>query len=396
MRSALAAFGGGLAAIALMTACLPPDKTPQTITLAGSDTTQDVMGAIAAAYNGDPSYNSDPDTLVNVLSQQFTPLTAPGDADCGSITWHTPAGAGEQLAPNGSSNGRNALKTSVQNGDGCVDVARSSGPPRAIPSDLVSFEYYAFALDALGWSSASTNAPANLTHQQLKDIYNCTHDDWSDVGGSPGPIERYLPQSGSGTYQFTISDLLGFDPALFSGPSCPAVQFTQENSGQGIAANGDQQTAIVSYSMGNWVAQARGTAPDQRSGQELGDLNGQNLVTFPGGVATPNTAPGPVVESNVKLVDPTPDYPGIRFVFNVVDNTHVRYRQALRFVGFENELKVPEPCGDEGEPDCTYPGVSPLCDGEMDGILNSYGFGTLDDTASSRNLNGTHCRLYTP
>ena len=159
-------------------------------------------------------------------------------------TYHTPAGPGEVLAPNGSSNGRNALKASVQNGDGCIDIARSSGPPRAIGTDLATFEYYTYALDALGWATDSSKAPSNLTLTQLRSIYNCTFTNWNQVGGSAGVIERYMPQSGSGTYQFFRDDVLGFDPASFSGPSCPAIQFAQENSGQQISVNGDQQSGI--------------------------------------------------------------------------------------------------------------------------------------------------------
>ena len=51
----------------------------------------------------------------------------------------------------------------------------------------------------MGWSSASTLAPANLTRAQLQGIYNCTFTNWNQVGGSNGQIERYWPQSGSGT-----------------------------------------------------------------------------------------------------------------------------------------------------------------------------------------------------
>jgi phosphate transport system substrate-binding protein len=378
------AVAGALAA----SACMPADGTPQTIAIAGSDTTQDVMAAIAGVYNADAEYNSDPDDLDNVLSQEFSPNTVNGDTDCGTITYHTPPGGGEVVAPNGSSAGRNALKASVQAGDGCIDIARSSGPPRAIPTDLASFEYYAFALDALGWASASTKAPANLTITQLRDIYNCTHDNWSDVGGTAGPIQRYVPQTSSGTYQFFRTDVLTFDPALFSGPTCPAVIFTQENSGQLIAANGDQEEALVGYSAGNWIAQARGTAPDQRSGQTMRNLDGQNLVTFPGGTPTMNTGAfgGPVLESNVTLNDPTPAYVGIRYVFNVIDNTHVRYGQAKRFVGFVN---LPPDHED-------IPTASPLCDGDYASTIESFGFGPLDTTMSARNEFGSTCRLYTP
>lgn len=395
LLAAAATVGLGMTAMA---ACLPADGTTQTITFAGSDTTENVMAAIADHYNADTTYNADPDVVVNVLSRELDPAgkLVPGDASCGDITYATPADdPGEVLAPNGSSNGRNALKASIQNGDGCVDVARSSGPPRAIGSDLATFEYYAFALDAMGWASASTKAPTNLTLAQLQGIYNCTFTDWSQVGGQPGPIQRYVPQTGSGTYQFFISDLITFDPALFSGPSCPAVIYAQENSGELIAANGDQETAIVGYSAGNWVAQARGTAPEQRSGQVVYGLNGQDLVVDNGDGPELNTA-GPVVEGNVKLVDPTPSYPGIRFVFNVVDSTHVNYSQAQRLVGFVNQTPQGEPCGDAGEPACNYPGISPLCNGDLASIVESYGFGLIDDTVGPRNLPGSNCRLFTP
>lgn len=383
-RLAFAAAAAGMATMAL-SGCLVADGQSQVITMAGSDTTQDLMAAIAAAENADVAYNTDPDNIQNVLSQQFAAKTVPGDANCGAITYHTPAGPGEVVAPNGSSAGRNALKASVQAGDGCIDVARSSAPPRAIPSDLATFEYYAFGLDALGWASASTKAPANMTLTQLRSVYNCTFTNWSQVGGTAGPIQRYHPQTQSGTFQFFRDDVLGFDPTTFSGPSCPASISTQENSGELIATNADQEEALVGYSMANWIAQARGTQNDQRAGQTMRNLNGQNLVVFPGGVATPNTA-GPVVEANVKLVNPVPAYPGIRFVFNVVDSTSDNYVQAQRYVGFENRANV--------APD--YSMSSPMCDGQRQAIINSFGFGELDRTVSSTNIPGSTCREYTP
>lgn len=387
LRRAAVTVGVGSMAMLTLSGCLLANDTVETITFAGSDTTENVVDALVNGYNADTAFNTDGDVLVNVLSVQSTPKTAPADADCVAKTYHTPPGPGEIASPNGSSNGRNALKASVQAGDGCIDVARSSGPPRAIGSDLASFEYYAFAMDALGWSSASTLAPANLTLTQLRGIYNCTFTDWSQVGGAAGAIERYMPQSGSGTYQFFKDDVLGFDPAGFSGAGCPAVQFAQENSGELIATNGDQQSALVGYSAANWVAQARGTAPDQRAGQTMRNLNGQNLVLnpVPGSSAVLNTA-GPVNEGNIKLNNPTPAYPGIRYVFNVIDNTHVNYDQAKRFVGFEN--------GDPGDP--VFSMASPLCDSKKVATIQQYGFAPLDETVSSRNLQGSSCRLFTP
>jgi phosphate transport system substrate-binding protein len=382
-RLAFAAASAGLAAVSL-SGCLIADKTPQTIAMAGSDTTQDVMATIAGAYNADAAYNTDPDLLVNIKSQEPTGVSVPGDAHCAAKTYSTPAGGGT-LAPNGSGAGRDALRASINAGDACIDVARSSSGPRAVGQDLATFEYYAFAMDAVGWSSASSKAPANLTLSQLQGIYNCTFTNWSQVGGTAGAIERYWPQAGSGTRSFAQSDLLGFDPTTISGPSCPAVTLTQENTGETITTNGDAETAVVPYSAANWIAQARNTQLDQRSGQVIKSLNGQALVTFPGGVATPNTA-GPIKESNVKLNNPVPAYPGIRYVFNVTDINVKAYPQVVRYVGFENRENV--------EPE--YAMSSPLCSGTYASTLNSYGFAALDTTISARNIPGSTCRLYTP
>jgi phosphate transport system substrate-binding protein len=361
------------------------DGDPDVIALAGSDTTEDVMQAIADSYNADANYNQDPDDLRNIKSRQTPALLVPADEDCTTArTFEFPVGPGETEPPNGSSAGRNALRADP----GCYDIARSSGPPRPVgpTGDDATFEYYAFGLDAMGWASASTLAPAGLTKAQLEGIYNCTFTDWSQVGGSPGPIERYWPQLLSGTQQFALSDLIGFDPTVISGPGCPAVVLTQENSGQLIAANGDQQRAVVPYSGGNWVAQANGVAPEQRSGQTIRDLNGRNIIRQVGSsfqLATPTASdPGaPVAESNVRLVDPTPDYPAIRYVFNVVDSAGPSYTGAIRYVGFNNV--------ENGS-------TSPLCRGGKAAIITQYGFGTLPNTVGPRNLAGSTCRKYTP
>ena len=85
-------------------------------------------------------------------------------------------------------------------------------------------------------------------------------------------------------------------------------------------------------------------------------------------------------------MNPTPAYPGIRYVFNVIDSTHVTYDEALRYIGFQNQtpsVLVP-------------PLVSPLCDGSKADTIEDYGFGALDTSVSSRNLPGSSCRLFTP
>jgi phosphate transport system substrate-binding protein len=367
------------------------------VAFVGSDTTQDVTGSLIDSYNADTEYNNDPniagddrDNLQDVLSVETNPHTVPADEDCTTaITYHSPAGAGETLAPNGSGAGRDALKASVAAGNGCIDIARSSGAPRPIGSgagqDPATFEYYAYALDAVGWTSASGSAPQNLTLAQLRGIYNCTFTNWNQVGGANQPIERYYPQPGSGTRSFFQTEVLGFDPFAFSSGSCPLPVEIQENQGLTIFLNGDLQSAIFPYSGANFIAMSTGAIPDQRAGQVMHDLDGKNITFNTGSGLVPATpeATGdpaaPVQESNVRLNNPTPPYVGIRYVFNVTDSTADSYLSALRYVGFDNVA--------DGA-------TSPLCGGGKTSILTHFGFGPLASTVGPNNLAGSTCRLF--
>jgi ABC-type phosphate transport system substrate-binding protein len=389
----LRALGGGAALLALtgiLAACdYGPDNVAKKITVVGSDTTQDVMQRILLRYHfnqpdGYNKFDSSHDDMANVLAVQDPGLTVAADSDCAARTWVTPADdPGEFLAPNGSSNGRNALRDDTP---GCVDIARSSAAPRAIgpTGDKATFEYYAYGVDGLGWAThPNSPAPANLTLAQLQGIFNCTFTDWSQVGGQAGPIQRYWPQSGSGTFQSAVSELMGgVNPFTISNPpSCPAAISTQENSGELIDANNHEATAIVPYSAGNWIAQANDVVnPDQRHGQELGLLNGFDFVV---GSAPNFTAGSAIVEENVRLVDPTPAVPGIRFIFNVVDSAGPSYVTAKRYVGFENQANG---------------NTSPLCSGKFASDISAFGFKPLDTSAvdASTNLANSTCRKYVP
>src|SRR5262249_53380185 len=115
-----------------------------------------------------------------------------GDADCPQHAWapgslvYTPPPV-QWTAPAGSSAGRDYL--GVQEGyaagqKGCVDIARSSGSPRSqatTPNEKATFEYYAYALDAVTWATPSYKAPSNLSRQNIIDIYKCAITDWGDV-----------------------------------------------------------------------------------------------------------------------------------------------------------------------------------------------------------------------
>ena len=263
------------------------------ISATGSDTTENFMDLI---LTGADEYN--------VKAEPVPGITVPGDAHCvGAATYAKTPGAGEFLAPKGSGNGRIAFKgalagtfpdvahnTPLASGTGCVDIARSSSNPGntgGVP-DPVNFEFYGFGLSAMTWASPSLNAPASMTITDLRNVYNCTIRRWEDIPGNragSGPIQRFMPQPGSGTHDTFRDKTLGFDPNTISFPAdpipCPAVIYNEENHGNELLLPANRalyQNAIIGYDAGKWVAQANNAANptlDIRSGVRPGGLDQQ-------------------------------------------------------------------------------------------------------------------------
>jgi hypothetical protein len=385
-----------------------PDLDNRTLTVGGTPTTVRV-------YNV-PAFSS-------------TAFAVPGDTECTDVSWtKDPLAPASNTAPTkgvspfGSTSGRNYL--AAENGGtgpgsaagtdfGCVDVARSSGAPRAAGGgDKSTFEYYAFALDALSWSTTSMKAPGTLTIQNLKDIYvNCTITDWSQLpGGTAGPIVRYFPQAGSGTRSFFISDILGgATPPTTGACASSPLKLMEENQGTAIDP-ADLDKAIVPYSAAVWSFHAQNSinpSLDKRGGARLGGITTAPTAPLTAVKSSPvfwngtdrqyqlDTA-GPVHESNVKQANPTATeanglFPGVRFVYNVIDaaggGTRKGYQAAKQLVGFTN----------------TSGGVkSPLCDATPAGtgatefaLILSNGFAPLTATANgTSNQAGSTCRFY--
>lgn len=220
--SGLSAFGAPSAQAeeADPPATVPPGQV--VLAAAGADATLEVSGAIVTGGNN-----------YNIPTLPASPFAVPGDANCSDLAYVTASpGPGQVIAPISAGTGLNMLKAQATNPvgqRGCLDIARSSSSPRGLAQDNATFEYYAFALDSASWASTSQLAPATMTKQQLKDIYNCTITDWSQLpGGGSGPIQRYFTQVGSGMGAFFQSDLLdGQDPLTVSSPSCPAAKRRQ-------------------------------------------------------------------------------------------------------------------------------------------------------------------------
>jgi phosphate transport system substrate-binding protein len=330
----------------------PGDARVQTLAAAGSDTTQDVMAAVLAAYQGDAAANPDGDIVVNLPVRPTSPVTVPGDDTCEQRTY-VPAGQDAPPvtypAPSGSGAGKAALTDPANRATACIDVARSSSGRAS--SDPAELEFYGYAKDAVSWAHYAGAAPADLTVEQLRAIYACTVTNWSEVGGQDAPVVRYLPPAGSGTRAFFVTVVLGAEPST----ACGAVKTATENDGTAIPAD-DRATAVLPYSVAQWVAQANGASADLRAGVEIGAVGGQDPVAGPD--AEGRFAPNAAAISG--------GFPGVRTVYNVLDTRLPSYPQALRVVGF----------------DATGPGF--LCAGapSVAATLTTYGFTPLPADAA--------------
>src|SRR5262249_50211857 len=166
----------------------------------GSDTSQNVMMRLDAAYNFAPGCDNLHSTKPNLDShcnfKQPRGLVNP---------WHDTIA--ERYAI-GSSNGINQLCGQGQGGISSVDFARSSRVPKS--SDCHGLHFVEFAQDAVSWEafpgvtgSGSTALFAGSRSLLVSDltniVENCSTTNWNQVGGGAGAITIYVPQAGSGT-----------------------------------------------------------------------------------------------------------------------------------------------------------------------------------------------------
>ncbi len=318
----------------------PANELPETIALVGSDTTFSLAGAIAADANA-AAWNTDPDNFVNVppLLGAGESFTVPADPFFDEVVYN-----GTNPPPNGSSQGKAALKASAEVPDGKIDIARSSSGRSA--SDPATFEYTAFATDGVTWASSATGSGAGLTLTlaQLRGIYDGSITNWNQVGGADAAIVVYLPQTGSGTLSFFTGTVLGFDPTT----KPVTIKRFQEHSGSSIPA-ADQANAIAPYSIAEWIAQGNGVTTDLRSGFTVNPLTGAGFDGSP--AAGSAGAYTPVF---------TTGFLGSRSVYHVLDTRTPSYDQAKRGVSY-----------DDGD---TVDTASPLCGGKLETTVKRYGF----------------------
>lgn len=445
MATALATVLGTVATAAPAHAVLPAGQVA--VAVAGSDTSDKVMGSILSSplfNNTTLTVNGAPTTVraynIPAFPPAGTPFVVPGDGfGCSAdVSWvRDPLGPGASspptkgISPFGSSSGRNYLREETD-GTGpqpapvvtgtdfaCIDVARSSSAPRVIgtggSNDSASFKYTAFALDAQSWATTSIKAPAEMTQAELTAIFDCTITDWGQIGGVPGVIQRYFPQSGSGTQAFFISDLLlnktssYLPPAASTVPGCPSdAIFVEENNGS-LILDDHVDSAIVAYSSAVWAFQeSNRTNPtiDIRKDIRMGGITtaAPEVVITRSPVAwsgvdvqysLDNSPTGIVKEENSKLVDSTPAYPGIRYIFNVLDTVDNRpgYQAAFELFSFDNVSG-----GSAGNKLCAATGPSGSARAFARGAIVSNGYLPLNTTGGNpaANIPGSTCRKYVP
>jgi ABC-type phosphate transport system substrate-binding protein len=153
--------------------------------------------------------------------------------------------------PTDSQGGINALliPNYTTQGHPCIDFARSAVGQQ--PGGPGNISFVNLALDAVTWSTqAVTDAPANLTFQQLAAIYTCQVTNWAQVGGTSATIQAFLPQAGSETRSFFLKAINVAVP----GPCVSDNGGTlQEDEGVNPALHSPE--AIFPYSVGTYLAQ---------------------------------------------------------------------------------------------------------------------------------------------
>lgn len=270
--------------VALGTGVAQADPLPagsfRTIAITGSDTTDEVMQALAE----DSAALATSGKQVANFSAIGTPATVVTQSGCTAIT-----------RPNGSGAGRTALINSLVAGDNCVQGARSSSLTLTATPAGASLVYIPFAREAVSYAVTNTsNVSTNATIDRLQKFYKCQNSTGT-VQANP-QTKVMLPQSSSGTRKFWLKTLFGSETpaagtlgATIAGNSATGAvtsgcvedgtdefgALIQEHQGGKVNDN-----ELVPYSVGQWTSQASGVvAADLRGKTRLAQIESTNPYT---------------------------------------------------------------------------------------------------------------------
>jgi hypothetical protein len=249
--AALAASGLILATLAPATADpTNPVFTPSATDLVGvgSDTIEGVVNDLAQGNAGGTGWNADAAHATERIAS-FDATPQPSTIVLRSAAWNGNLNPLSISRPNGSGQGKATLFGAGDNAN--VNFARSSSSLSATNGEAAALTQFPFAVDGLKMAvsgNVASHAPASLAIADIVKIYDGTYQTWNQIpgnsGGSTAAIHPLIPQTGSGTRNFFLSELKaangGVDVVLD-----PGVTDTQEHSPTDIQGDAD---AIAPFS----------------------------------------------------------------------------------------------------------------------------------------------------
>lgn len=246
----------------------PSGRTPsQLYSTVGADAFAELTNNITVAYN---ATTSPARTLASY--DAINPVTGVAGENITTKPGCTVA------RPNGANAGISAItlnqKSTVDPNEFCIDWVRSSRAKGTAPAEA-NLTFYAQSRDAVSYAVVgNAYAPTTpLTTAQLKDIFECTTTDWSEVGGQSGDIHVYLPAASAATLTFFLQAIGTNLTNVNAGcTGLPTVFPNQQNDGRSL--DGDPM-GIAPYAVTKWAAQGNGAAgiADYRGGSHIGTVN---------------------------------------------------------------------------------------------------------------------------
>jgi ABC-type phosphate transport system substrate-binding protein len=253
----------------------PAGKAPnQILSGVGADAFAELTNNIVSTYDAAP-----PAGTTRVLTSYDAVNPATGATGVGENINPKPGCDTPAIPrPNGANAGITALlanqKSTVDTNEYCIDFVRSSRAKGSAAAEQ-PLTFYAQSRDAVSYAVVgNAYAPvAPLTTAQLKDIFECTTTDWSEVGGQAGAIHLYLPPASAATFTFFLQAIGSSTTSVNAGcAGLPTVFSAQQNDGTSL--KGDPQ-GILPYAVTKWAAQ-NNDAPginDLRGGAHIGPVN---------------------------------------------------------------------------------------------------------------------------
>lgn len=182
--------------------------------------------------------------------------------------------------PTGSSSGVRELTANPAVPGGLYDYARSSRGPNS--SGETGTVFWGVAKESIAVVTFTGRAAADLSDQDVKDIYSCTKTNWSQVGNGAygsGPIVPIGMNPDSGTYA-SFRSFLGFEPnngACVVGLNGQKSIYPFENDikqlNENAFLNANKANAVFWMSSAAWRAY-----PFKRQDAQLNTINTRSAI----------------------------------------------------------------------------------------------------------------------